>query len=64
MKSIPFSEMTNEQLIEAHTIWQWRVLIASGWSSAYFAATTLAQVVREGAKREIKMSNPYPVRKG
>jgi hypothetical protein len=60
----PFHEMTDEELVEAHTLWQWRVFTAAGFSSAKFSASMLKQIAFEGAKRGFKFSNPYPIVRG
>lgn len=61
MADKPYREMTDDELRAAHVQWHSNVERASGWPSAYFAATQLEIICREGTRRALDLQNNYPI---
>lgn len=56
-----YRAMTDVELIDALSVWEAHVENATGWASAYFAATQVKAIVSEGSRRGITLINRYPV---
>jgi hypothetical protein len=59
-----YTDMTDDELRAALSEWEDRILKAAGWSSAYFAATQVEEIVRLGQARGLPFVNRFPIEKG
>ncbi len=64
MADKPFHEMTDDELRGALADWEKHVETATGWASAYFAASQIRAIVSIGNVRGIGMTNRFPIRIG
>lgn len=59
-----YNEMTDDELKLSFDEWEYHVKNAGGWSSAYFAAKQIEQIVFESDKRNLGLVNNFTIKKG
>ena len=64
MSDKPYSETTNEELLEELIKWELNAEEATGWSSLYFAAKQIEIIIKEADRRGISWANKYPIMRG
>jgi hypothetical protein len=61
MPDKPFHEMTDDELHNNLKFWEERTDKATGWSSAYFAAKQVKQIVDTANQRGLGFINRFPI---